>query len=70
MNNLEETTVFIIYSIKQFCFGFEAMSEISDHYRDGSPAKAFFLNAIYQYLAVFYLIDKGSNPIGGYFILL
>lgn len=68
MNDLENTIVFLIHWIKQFCFGFDKMNEISNEYEDGSPAKAFYLNAIYHYIAIFYLLDKGpSDDMGGTF---
>ena len=66
-NSLEETAVFIVQAIKQFCFGFDLMNELSESFEDGSAGKAFYLTAIYQYLAIFYLIDRGSNPMGGMF---
>ncbi len=67
IDNLEETALFIVHAIKQFCFGFELMDNLADNYADGSAGKAFFLNSIYQYLAIFYLIDRGSKPMGGAF---
>jgi hypothetical protein len=67
LTSLEETAIFIIHAIRQFCFGFEKMNNLEEHYVDGSPGKAFFINAIYQQLAVFYLIDKRHSPIGGVF---
>ncbi len=67
MPTLDETAVFLVHAIKQFCFGFEKMDELADDYADGSAGKAFFLSAIYQHLAVFFLIDRGSKPMGGAF---
>ena len=67
MNNFEETVVFIVHSIKQFCFGFEKMNEISEQYSAGSAGLAFFMSAIYQQLSIFYLIDKKDKPMGGAF---
>jgi len=66
-SSLEETAVFVVHAIKQFCFGFEMMNELTDNFADGSAGKAFFMSAIYQHLAVFYLIDRGSKPMGGSF---
>lgn len=64
---LAETVTFIVHAIKQLCWGFERLNSIADDYEDGSPAKAFYLSAIYNYIAVFYLLDKGTNPVGGAF---
>ncbi len=65
MNELTETLTFLIHAIKQFCFGFDKMNETADEYEDGSPARAFYMNAIYQYVAIFYLLDKGSTDFMG-----
>jgi hypothetical protein len=63
-----ETVMFIIYAIKQFCFGFEKLDETADDYADGSVGKAFYMTAVYQYLSIFYLLDQRSNqPMGGTF---
>lgn len=67
MSSLEETAAFIVHAVKQFCFGLEMVNELADDYSDGSAGKAFFMCAIYQHLAVFYLIDRGSRPMGGAF---
>lgn len=67
MEDLRETAVFMVHAIKQFCFGFDTMNETADRHGDASPAKAFYLTAIYHYLAVFYLLDKGNRPLGGSF---
>ncbi|MCA8973296.1 MAG: hypothetical protein KDC98_01175 [Planctomycetes bacterium] len=67
MRTIEETAVFIVHAIKQFCFGFEEMDKLADEYADGSAGKAFFLSAIYQHLAVFCLIAPEGRPMGGAF---
>jgi len=68
MSSLEQTLVFLIHAIKQFCFGFETLNDNADRYQDGSAAKAFYMSAIYNYLAVFYLLDKNKgDPVGGCF---
>ena len=67
LTNLEETATFIIHAIKQFCFGFELMDELSDNFTEGRAGITFFLSAIYQQLSVFYLIDKKDRPMGGAF---
>jgi hypothetical protein len=66
MDPLTETMVFLVHAVKQFCFGFERLDDKSDEYEDGSAAKAFYLTSIYNYLAVFYLLDQGPNDaLGG-----
>ena len=60
----------IVFAIKQFCYGFETMNEMSDKFGDGSPIISFYINSIYQYIAVFYLLNKENNPMGGTFYKL
>ena len=67
MSDVKQAVVFLIHAIKQFCFGFEQLNESSEQHGDGSAAKAFYLNSIYHYLAVFYLLDRGSDAMGGTF---
>ncbi len=67
MANLDETAVFLVHAVKQFCFGFETMNEVSDSVEAGSPLQAFYMNAIYHYVATFYLIDGEGKPMGGAF---
>jgi hypothetical protein len=64
----KETVVFLVHSIKQFCFGFERLDEVARSCEPGSPAIAFYMSAIYQHIAVFYLLDKGQqDAMGGTF---
>jgi hypothetical protein len=65
---VKETIVFLVHSIKQFCFGFERLDDVVRSCEPGSPAVAFYMSAIYQHIAVFYLIDKGpQDAMGGTF---
>lgn len=63
--SVAETVAFVVHAVKQFSFGFERLSAIADDYEDGSPAKAFYLSALYNYAAVFYLLDPKKRPMGG-----
>ncbi len=65
--SLIETVTFVVHAIKQLCWGFERLNSIADDYQDGSAAKAFYLSSIYNHIAVFYLLDRGSKPMGGAF---
>jgi hypothetical protein len=66
MTNLQQTLVFLIHAIKQFCFGFEQLNETADDMDDGSAAKAFYMASLYNYISVFYLLDKQpGDPHGG-----
>ena len=58
MDDLRQTLVFLIHSVKQFLFGFEILNETADEYDDGSAAKAYYMTSFYNYVAVFYLLDK------------
>ena len=61
-----QTTVFVVHAIKQFLFGFETLNNTSDDNEDGSAAKAFYLIAIYNYIAAFFLLDRPDGaPLGG-----
>jgi hypothetical protein len=62
---VRETVVFLVHSIKQFCFGFERLNEVARSCEPGSPAIAFYMSAIYQHIAVFYLLDKGRQDVMG-----
>ncbi len=65
---VKETVVFLVHSVKQFCFGFERLDEVAKSCEPGSPAIAFYMSAIYQHIAVFYLLDKEQqNAMGGTF---
>jgi len=64
----KEAVVFLVHAIKQFCFGFERLDEVARSCEPGSPAIAFYMSAIYQHIAVFYLLDKGKqDAMGGTF---
>jgi hypothetical protein len=61
MPDLKQTLVFLIHAIKQFLYGFEQLNEIADELEDGCAAKAFYMNSFYNYIAVFFLLDKRNN---------
>jgi hypothetical protein len=63
--DLEETAVFLVHTLKQVLFGFDQLKALGDHVVDGSPAKAFYLNSIYNYIATLFLLDKKEWPMGG-----
>lgn len=65
MVSVAETVEFVVHAVKQFSFGFEQLNGIADDYADGTPPKAFYLSALYNYVAVFYLLDKKDKPMGG-----
>src|SRR5436190_24403601 len=66
MDQKLETVVFLLHAIKQFIFGFELLNSTADENEDGSAAKAFYLVAIYNYIAAFFLLDRTPNaPLGG-----
>lgn len=62
-DDLDETAVFLVHPLKQFLYGFETLIELDA--ADGSPAKAFFMNSIYNYIATFFLLDADRKPPGG-----
>jgi hypothetical protein len=65
---VKETLVFLVHSIKQFCSGFERLDEVARSCEAGCAPTAFYMSAIYQHIAVFYLLDKGQqDAMGGTF---
>ena len=65
MDDLQRTLVFLIHSVKQFLFGFEKLIEAADECEDGSAAKAFYMTSFYNYVSVFYLLDKKAGDLHG-----
>lgn len=66
MDDLQKTLVFLTHAVKQFLFGFEQLNLTADEMEDGSAAKAFYMASFYNYIAVFYLLDKKpSDKYGG-----
>ncbi len=63
----KETIVLVVHAIKQLTYGFERLDKVADSVADGSAMKAFYMNAIYNHVAAFYLIDKKDKPMGGAF---
>jgi hypothetical protein len=63
----KQITVFIVHAIKQLTYGFKRLDDVAESAADGSAMKAFYLNAIYNHVAAFYLIDKKDKPMGGAF---
>jgi hypothetical protein len=62
---LEKTAVFLVHTLKQVLFGFDQLDALDDHVVDGSPAKAFYLNSLYNYFAMLFLLDKKDRQMGG-----
>lgn len=68
MPDRTETLTFLVHAVKQFCFGVETLNSNADRYEDGSAAKAFYTTSMYNYLSIFYLLDKGADDaMGGTF---
>jgi len=63
---LDETAVFLVNVLKQLLYAFDRLDAIADSAVDGSPVKAFYLNSIYNYVALLFLLDgdKGK-PMAG-----
>lgn len=65
MDKKKEKIVNIIFHLKTFWYGFEAMTNIAQEVEQGSPALAFYFNGIYHYIAAMFLLDKGQKQMGG-----
>lgn len=57
---------FIVFSLKEFCYGLDKLDEISGQVDQGSAQMRFYMNSLYEYSARYLLIDKKDDlPIGG-----
>jgi len=63
--DLEETAVFLVHTLKQLLYGLDRLDALGDHVADGSPAKAFYLNSIYNYVALLFLLDGKGRSMPG-----
>jgi hypothetical protein len=63
--DLDETAVFLVLTLKQVLYGLDRLDAISDEVEAGSPAMAFYLASIYNYVAVLFLLDGKGKPMGG-----
>lgn len=64
-SEIEEAAVFLIHTLKQVLYGFDRLDAISDEVEPGSPAIAFYMGSLYNYLAVLFLLDGRGKPMGG-----
>ena len=60
-----ETVIFIVQGLKRLFYAFDRLDETCDEAANGSTVKAFYLDAIYNYVSAFVLLDKGSKAVGG-----
>ncbi|MHB8276161.1 MAG: hypothetical protein ACYDIA_00700 [Candidatus Humimicrobiaceae bacterium] len=61
-----EKLSFIVFSLKEFCYGLDRLDKISDQVEQGSAQMRFYMTSLYEYSARYLLIDKRENlPIGG-----
>lgn len=63
--DLDESAVFLVHTLKQVLYGFDRLDAVSEDVEPGSPAMAFYLGSLYNYLAVLFLLDGGGRPMGG-----
>jgi len=64
-SELDETAVFLVHTLKQVAYGFDQLDALDDTVEDGSPVKAFYLNAIYNYIALLFLLDGKGKVMAG-----
>lgn len=60
---LDETAVFLILGFKQLLFAFDTLNSLEAD--DPDIRKAFYLNSIYNYIALFFLLHGEGKPMGG-----
>jgi hypothetical protein len=63
----KQTVVFIVHAIKQLTYGFERLDEVAESAADGSAMKAFYMNAVYNHIAAFYLLYDKQRKVTGAF---
>ncbi len=64
-NALNETAVFIVHTLKQVLYGFDQLDALGTDVGPGSPTMAFYLNSIYNYVTLLFLLDGKDKPIAG-----
>ena len=62
--DLQETCAFLIHYLDRLLYGFDRLDAVVDS-SDGGIEKAFHLDAIYNYIAAFLLLDAKKQPPGG-----
>jgi len=59
---LDETAFFVVHILKEILYGFDQLNTLGPDVEHGSPTKAFYLNSIYNYVALLFLLEgKGSQ---------
>jgi hypothetical protein len=55
----------LIATLHSFCYGAERLDEASFHTGPDSTPVRFYINSLYHFIAALYLLDKGTNLMGG-----
>ena len=62
---LDETAFFVVHTLKQILYGFDQLDALGPDVDHGSPIKAFYLNSIYNYVALLFLLDGKGKLMAG-----
>jgi hypothetical protein len=57
-----ERVQLMLFSLKEFAFGFDMADRLSDGVEQGSAAMRFYMNSLYQYCCNYYLVG-GANKL-------
>jgi hypothetical protein len=57
-----ERVQLMLFSLKEFSFGYETADHLSDAVEEGSAAMRFYMNSLYQYCCNYYLVG-GPNKL-------
>jgi len=60
-----ETAVFLVNVLKRMLFAFDCLDNLPPGVEPVSPHCALYFDSIYNYTAQLFLLDKGSQPMGG-----
>lgn len=64
-STLDEAAFFIVHTLKQVLCGFDQLDALGQDVDPGSPTMAFYLNSIYNYVALLFLLNGKDKPMAG-----
>ena len=63
--SLDETVLLLVNTLRRLLYGFQCVDDFGPDVEDASPKAAFYLDAIYNYTALLFLLDGKGKPMGG-----
>ena len=62
---MEETITFVVFDLKQVLYGFDRLDSVGGGASPGSTMMAFYLGAVYNLIALLFLLDGDGKSMGG-----